>query len=68
MDNHNENSHFLKGSLMGAILGGAAGLLLAPKSGKELREDISKNYTYLNEKLYLVYKNLYLLQKKLHQR
>lgn len=50
MDNHHENSHFLKGSLMGALLGGAAGLLFAPKSGKELRDDISNGYAYLNEK------------------
>lgn len=50
MDNHREESQFLKGSLIGAILGGATGLLLAPKSGKELREDITNGYTYLNEK------------------
>ncbi|MCX6139963.1 MAG: YtxH domain-containing protein [Candidatus Kapabacteria bacterium] len=39
------NSSYTKGFLIGAILGGAAGavaaLLLAPKSGKELRRDIA---------------------------
>jgi gas vesicle protein len=50
MDNHREESQFLKGTLIGAILGGGAGLLLAPKSGKELRDNIVDGYTYLNEK------------------
>lgn len=30
----------LEGGLIGAVLGVVAGLLIAPKSGKELREDI----------------------------
>ncbi len=32
----------LEGALVGAVLGVAAGLLLAPKSGKKLRGDIKK--------------------------
>lgn len=39
------NSSYTKGFLIGAILGGAAGaiaaLLFAPKSGRELRQDIA---------------------------
>lgn len=39
------NSSYTKGFLVGALLGGAAGaiaaLLFAPKSGKELRQDIA---------------------------
>lgn len=50
MSDHNEESQFVKASIMGALLGGAAGLLLAPKSGKELREDLSNGYNFLNEK------------------
>jgi gas vesicle protein len=33
---------FLRGLFTGAILGGLAGILLAPKSGKELRAEIRK--------------------------
>jgi gas vesicle protein len=33
---------FLGGLITGGILGGIAGLLFAPKSGKKLRRDISK--------------------------
>jgi len=32
--------YFFKGLLIGGFLGGLAGLLVAPKSGKELRGDI----------------------------
>ena len=31
---------FLKGTIIGALVGAAAGVLLAPKSGKETRKDI----------------------------
>ena len=33
---------FLKGLLAGAAVGTAAGVMLAPKSGKETREDVKK--------------------------
>ncbi len=33
---------FLKGLLFGALVGATAGILFAPKSGKETREDIKK--------------------------
>jgi gas vesicle protein len=33
---------FLKGLFLGAIAGAAAGILLAPKSGEETREDLKK--------------------------
>ncbi len=33
---------FFKGLLFGAVIGAAAGILLAPKSGAETREDIKK--------------------------
>jgi gas vesicle protein len=32
--------HFLTGLLIGSVLGALAGILFAPKSGKELRSDI----------------------------
>jgi len=33
---------FLKGLIIGGLIGAAAGILFAPKSGKETREDISR--------------------------
>jgi gas vesicle protein len=36
------NSYFLTGLLFGGVLGGVGALLLAPKSGKELRGDIQE--------------------------
>lgn len=45
---------YSKGFLIGALVGGAVGaitaLLLAPKSGKELREDISRKSNELMDK------------------
>ncbi len=37
-----ENKNLLEGALAGAVLGAAAALLLAPMSGKKLRNDIKK--------------------------
>jgi gas vesicle protein len=34
--------HFCMGLLIGAVLGALAGILFAPKSGKELRSDIQE--------------------------
>ncbi len=39
---NNDSSSFFKGALIGAIAGAAAGILFAPKSGVETREDIKK--------------------------
>lgn len=41
---------FLIGTLIGGIVGAAAALLLAPKSGKELRSDISEQAQIAKEK------------------
>ena len=38
----NNESKFVKGMLFGLIAGVAAGILLAPKSGKETRQDIKR--------------------------
>ncbi|MCC5832711.1 MAG: YtxH domain-containing protein [Chlamydiales bacterium] len=35
---------FALGALIGGLLGGAAALLLAPKSGEEMREDLVDHY------------------------
>lgn len=34
----------LKGILLGLAVGGVAGVLLAPKSGKQIRQDLKKAY------------------------
>ena len=36
------NGKFLRGGIIGVIIGGIAGVLFAPKSGKETRDDIKK--------------------------
>ncbi len=41
---------FVIGALVGGILGAAAALLLAPKAGKELRQDVSTQASSLKEK------------------
>ena len=38
-----KNGYFFKGLLIGSLGGALAGLLLAPKAGKKLREDIADN-------------------------
>jgi gas vesicle protein len=40
----------LIGSVLGGVLGAVAGLLLAPKSGSELRQDIADTYEDVSEK------------------
>jgi len=37
-----KSSDFLKGVLIGGLVGAVAGILFAPKSGKETREDIAR--------------------------
>lgn len=37
---------FAKGGVVGIVIGAVAGLLLAPKSGKETRDDIRKTVTH----------------------
>lgn len=49
MSNSNAES-FIKGFVLGIVGGGIAGILLAPKSGAETREDIKKLATDLKEK------------------
>lgn len=49
----NENG-FIKGALIGGVLGSAVGLLTAPKSGRELRDDIVEGYNKISEDAYSI--------------
>ncbi|HLK16533.1 MAG TPA: YtxH domain-containing protein [Fimbriimonadaceae bacterium] len=42
--------YLLAGVGIGAIIGAAAGILLAPKAGSEVREDISEKFLELKSK------------------
>ena len=57
---NNDSSSFLKGLLFGAAAGAAAGILLAPKSGAETREDIKKLALEIGDKG----KDIYLQARK----
>ncbi|GIO04462.1 hypothetical protein J31TS6_04900 [Brevibacillus reuszeri] len=46
----NNKSGLLKGMLIGGAIGAAASLLMAPKSGSALREDLSNAINSLGEK------------------
>ena len=50
-----ETNSFLKGLAIGAVAGAVTGILLAPKSGKETREDIQKLAVDLKEKAQDIY-------------
>lgn len=45
-----EDNGLLKGVLIGSVIGGAAGLLLAPKAGRELRNELTHGYSSLSGK------------------
>lgn len=47
---NSSTSNFLLGVLIGSVVGAATALLFAPKSGKELRIDITNQYENLKDK------------------
>lgn len=49
-DNGLNTKSFLLGILIGSVVGAATALLLAPKSGRELRRDIVDNSTDIYDK------------------
>ncbi|PLR79147.1 YtxH domain-containing protein [Bacillus sp. V3-13] len=54
-DNFNDNNggtsrDFVLGAIIGGVVGAATALLLAPKSGKELRSDLNEQASMLKEK------------------
>ena len=49
MSNNNDGGEFLKGLLFGGIVGAVAGLLYAPKSGRETRDELWKRSLELRD-------------------
>lgn len=49
-ENNMNGKDFLLGIVVGSALGAVTALLLAPKSGRELRSDISDQYQQISEK------------------
>lgn len=47
---HDKGINFIKGALLGGLAAGITGILLAPKSGRELRDDIVNGYNTVTEK------------------
>lgn len=45
-----DQNDFIKGALIGGVLGGIAALLAAPKSGQCLRNDIAEGYNTINKR------------------
>lgn len=51
MSNNNMNGKdFLLGAVVGGVLGAVTALLLAPKSGRELRSDLNEQYHTISDK------------------
>lgn len=54
MSNHNDDNnaliYILAGVGLGAIIGAAAGILLAPKAGEEIRGELTDRYKELRGK------------------
>jgi gas vesicle protein len=49
-DNNNNSRDFVTGAIVGGLAGALAALLLAPKSGKELRESLNEQSSSLKNK------------------
>ncbi|QGQ97482.1 YtxH domain-containing protein [Paenibacillus psychroresistens] len=50
MGNNVDGKDFIIGAVVGGLLGAMAALLLAPKSGRELRQDLTEQYGTISEK------------------
>jgi gas vesicle protein len=50
MSNKVDGKDFIIGAVVGGLLGAMAALLLAPKSGSELRKDIAEGYETISDK------------------
>jgi gas vesicle protein len=65
---NNSTESFFKGLIIGALGGAIAGILLAPKSGEETREDIKKLALEMKDKAVDTYNKARLeVEKKIEQ-
>ncbi|MDK8182836.1 YtxH domain-containing protein [Paenibacillus sp. UMB4589-SE434] len=64
MSQPSSNRAFLLGSIVGAVIGGAAALLLAPKSGRELRGNITDGVQQARKGTQQMLRNLDLIDHK----
>lgn len=55
---NNGSSMFLLGAIAGAVVGAGVALLVAPKSGAEVREDLSNGYSSLRDTVARRYKEV----------
>jgi gas vesicle protein len=51
MSSETKSSGLLLGTLIGGAVGAVSALLLAPKTGEKLREDLGNKYRVINEKM-----------------
>jgi gas vesicle protein len=51
MSSETKSNGLLLGTLIGGAVGAVSALLLAPKTGEKLREDLSNKYRVINEKM-----------------
>src|SRR5947209_3483186 len=61
---NNSANLFTSGAVLGLFLGAASGLLLAPKTGKQLRKDLTRKYQNFAGKTQGIVKILYNHQMK----
>lgn len=54
----NKKDNRVKAAIFGGLLGGAIGLLLAPKSGQELRQDIARQANKAGDKAQIAWQNI----------
>lgn len=57
-NNNMSGKDFVIGAFVGGIIGACAALLLAPKSGRELRDDLSVGYQTASKKTQEIAKNV----------
>lgn len=50
MSNHREGTNFIVGAIIGGLVGTVGALLLAPKAGKKIRQDLSDLYENFGER------------------
>jgi gas vesicle protein len=51
MSSETKSSGLLLGTIIGGAIGAVSALLLAPKTGEKLREELSSKYRVINEKM-----------------